>query len=162
MGSIEMPYKILDQFHSEPRHLKIIHVGAGAAGLLTAYKAEKWLTNYELTCYEKNPVIGGTWYENKYPGCACDIPAHTYTFTFEPKSDWSGYYSFADEIQDYMVKFYHKYKLEKYVKLSTTVLAARWLELEGNCEIRVFECYAGEMLTFCRGGTARRKRKEIH
>ena len=45
---------ILDQFHSQPRHLKIIHVGAGASGLLTAYKARKHLSNYELICYEKS------------------------------------------------------------------------------------------------------------
>lgn len=51
-----------------PQPLKIIHVGAGAAGLLFAHKAEKKLQNYELICYEKNSVIGGTWYENKYPG----------------------------------------------------------------------------------------------
>jgi hypothetical protein len=63
-----------DQFHSAPRNVKIIHVGAGAAGLLTAYKVERMLRNYELICYEKNSTIGGTWLENKYPGCACDIP----------------------------------------------------------------------------------------
>lgn len=46
-------YQILDQFHSQQRHIKIVHVGAGPAGLLTAYKARKFLKNYELTCYEK-------------------------------------------------------------------------------------------------------------
>lgn len=46
-------YEILDQFHSRQRHIKIIHVGAGAAGLLTAYKARSFLKNYELVCYEK-------------------------------------------------------------------------------------------------------------
>jgi cation diffusion facilitator CzcD-associated flavoprotein CzcO len=136
MASLSPPptYQILDQYHSAPRHLKIIHVGAGASGLLTAYKASRMLSNFSLTCYEKNPEIGGTWYENKYPGCACDIPAHTYTFSFEPKTDWSGYYSFADEIQDYMVKFYEKYGLSKFVRLNTEVKGARWLEEEGKCE----------------------------
>jgi hypothetical protein len=46
-------YDIVDQSQSEPRRLKIIHVGAGASGLLAAYKAERMLENYELICYEK-------------------------------------------------------------------------------------------------------------
>ena len=46
-------YEIREQFHSEQHHVKIIHVGAGVSGLLTAYKAKRYLKNYELTCYEK-------------------------------------------------------------------------------------------------------------
>jgi ribulose 1,5-bisphosphate synthetase/thiazole synthase len=46
-------YELLDQAHSAPNHAKIIHVGAGASGLLAAYKAERMLKNYELICYEK-------------------------------------------------------------------------------------------------------------
>ena len=46
-------YEVLEQYHSQPRNLKIIHVGAGASGLLLAYKAERWLRNYDLVCYEK-------------------------------------------------------------------------------------------------------------
>ncbi len=41
----------------------------------------------------KNASVGGTWYENRYPGCACDIPAHTYTFPFEPNPEWSEFYA---------------------------------------------------------------------
>ena len=46
-------YEIPDQYHSQPRNIKIIHVGAGASGLLLAYKAQRQLHNYELICYEK-------------------------------------------------------------------------------------------------------------
>jgi cation diffusion facilitator CzcD-associated flavoprotein CzcO len=55
--------------HQE-RHVKIICVGAGASGLLLAYKLQKHFQNFTLTIYEKNPDISGTWYENKYPGYA--------------------------------------------------------------------------------------------
>ncbi|KAF4343941.1 hypothetical protein FBEOM_2098 [Fusarium beomiforme] len=92
------------QAHSKPRKLKIIHVGAGASGLLAAYKAERMLQNYELICYDKNPVIGGTWYENRYPG----------------------------EIHDYFLGFAKKYDLEKYVQLGTTVVSATWNADEGK------------------------------
>lgn len=56
------PIEILDQIHSTPEHVKMIHVGAGAAGLLLAYKARKLLENFELICYEKY-VWAGVWVE---------------------------------------------------------------------------------------------------
>ena len=68
IAKTEPEFEILEQFHSKPRHVKIIHVGAGASGLLTAYKARKQLTNYELICYEKNDQVGGTWYGKSSPG----------------------------------------------------------------------------------------------
>lgn len=111
-----------------PQRTRIIHVGAGAAGLLFAHKVDKTLQNFELVCYEKNPTIGGTWYENKYPGCACDIPAHTYTFPFEPNPEFSGYYSYSDEIELYFRNFARKYQVEKYIRLDTKVLSAMWDE----------------------------------
>ena len=59
------------------RPVRIICVGAGATGLQLAYKAERLLENVTLQIYEKNSDIGGTWLENRYPGCACDIPSHS-------------------------------------------------------------------------------------
>lgn len=55
--------------HAE-RHVRIICVGAGASGLLMAYKLQKHFNNFSLTVYEKNPAVAGTWYENRYPGYA--------------------------------------------------------------------------------------------
>ncbi|OAL49861.1 FAD/NAD(P)-binding domain-containing protein [Pyrenochaeta sp. DS3sAY3a] len=120
-----------------PQPIRIIHVGMGASGLLAAHKARKFLSNYELVCYEKNSTIGGTWYENRYPGCACDIPAHTYTFPFERNPEWSGYYSYAPEIQDYMTRFYKKHNLEPFVVLNTKVASATWDEMQGKWHVEL-------------------------
>lgn len=60
--------------HQE-RHVKVICVGAGASGLLFAYKIQRHFHNVELIIYEKNEEVSGTWFENKYPGCACDVPS---------------------------------------------------------------------------------------
>ncbi|OAP62021.1 hypothetical protein AYL99_04224 [Fonsecaea erecta] len=128
---------IVDEVHSKPDHIKIIHVGAGASGLLMAYKARKMLHNYELILYEKNPEIGGTWWENRYPGCACDIPAHCYTYTFEPNTEWSAFYAGSQEIQDYFLRFYKKYELEPFVRLEHEVLSATWDELEGVWDVEI-------------------------
>lgn len=67
LPSSELPTApgLIKQWHSEPRRLRIIHIGAGATGLCCAYKMERQLSNYELVCYEKNPEVGGTWYESK-------------------------------------------------------------------------------------------------
>ncbi|KAI1857254.1 uncharacterized protein JN550_013337 [Neoarthrinium moseri] len=133
----ERKFELLQQWHSEPRKIRIVHVGAGATGLCAAYKMERQLENYELVCYEKNDEIGGTWLENRYPGCACDVPAHIYTYTFEPKWDWKSYYAYSPEIHDYFMNFCNKYNLRKYVKLQHKVVAAVWHDERGQWEVTV-------------------------
>jgi hypothetical protein len=62
-----------------PRPLKIIVAGAGISGLSLAHAVEtSQLQNVDLQVFEKNAGLGGTWWENRYPGCACDIPSHNY------------------------------------------------------------------------------------
>lgn len=77
---------ISQTFINDPknRHLKVITLGAGIMGMITAYEIQKHCENVELTIYEKNADIGGTWFENRYPGCACDVPSHSYSFHFAP------------------------------------------------------------------------------
>lgn len=60
--------QVLDHPQCDPQKIRIIHIGMGASGILCAFKARRLLTNYELVCYEKNPEVGGTWWENRYPG----------------------------------------------------------------------------------------------
>lgn len=71
MSAMEIPSHTslpLDQpIHTE-RHVRIICVGAGASGLLFAYKLQRSFSNFSLVIYEKNEEVGGTWWENKYPG----------------------------------------------------------------------------------------------
>ena len=79
----EGPYRVLDQYHSKPRRLRVACVGAGASGLCLAYKMGKMLEpgSWELTLFDKNRQFGGTWLENTYPGVACDIPvSHAYIY----------------------------------------------------------------------------------
>ncbi len=70
-------YRIDEHPLFEKRPIRMVCVGAGAAGLQIAYKAERVLENVELQIYEKNSDVGGTWLENRYPGCTCDIPSHS-------------------------------------------------------------------------------------
>ena len=72
----------------EHRPLRVACMGAGFSGLYLTILAEKVFKNVEFVVYEKNADLGGTWLENRYPGCACDIPAHNYTYSFEPYSKY--------------------------------------------------------------------------
>ncbi|KAK8102398.1 hypothetical protein PG984_015544 [Apiospora sp. TS-2023a] len=110
------------------RHLRVICIGAGASGLYLAYKLRKDFTDFTLDIYEKNPDIGGTWFENRYPGCACDAPAHNYTYSFEPKWDWSSNYAGAKEIFKYFSDFATKYDLRQHISFSHEVVGAKWDE----------------------------------
>lgn len=51
--------------------MKVIVVGAGISGIITAIKLQESIQNLQLSIYDKNPEVGGTWWENRYPGCAC-------------------------------------------------------------------------------------------
>lgn len=64
------------------RKIRVISIGAGVSGMMNAYYIQKQCENVEHVIYEKNEDIGGTWLENTYPGCACDIPSHAYTYPF--------------------------------------------------------------------------------
>ena len=82
-------YEIQDTNLGHARDLRIITVGAGASGLNLAHQINKHMKNVTHVIYEKNPEVGGTWFENRYPGCACDIPSHNYQFTWEPNPNWN-------------------------------------------------------------------------
>jgi hypothetical protein len=66
------------------KKMRIAMLGAGISGLNFFKFAEQKLENVEIVCYEKNRDVGGTWLENRYPGCACDIPSVVYQFPWRP------------------------------------------------------------------------------
>ncbi|KAF2676349.1 monooxygenase [Lentithecium fluviatile CBS 122367] len=128
------------------RFVKIICIGAGASGLLLAYKLSTHFDNYSLTIYEKNEEISGTWHENRYPGCACDVPAHNYTYSFEPKHNWSSVYAGSAEIKQYFKSFCAKYGLAQYIRLSHHVDRAVWDDQKGEWEVEVLDTLNGRTI----------------
>ncbi|KAH6672068.1 hypothetical protein B0J14DRAFT_86014 [Halenospora varia] len=132
--------------HAE-RHVNIVCVGAGASGLLMAYKLQKHFSNYSLTVYEKNPEVSGTWFENRYPGCACDVPSHNYTWSFEPKLDWSGVYASSKEIYKYFDDFSKKYNLKEYIKTEHQVVGAYWDDGTSGYNVKIKDIKAGTEIT---------------
>ncbi|KAK0642619.1 putative sterigmatocystin biosynthesis monooxygenase stcW [Lasiodiplodia hormozganensis] len=132
------PYTVLEQPSRTGRKLRVIVIGAGASALNFAHDVDTSASlDVDLVCYEKNPEIGGTWFENKYPGCACDIPSVLYQYSWAPSAEWSSYYSRAPEILAYFKKVAEDYGLLKYVRLSHTVVGAAWDEEEQQWRVRV-------------------------
>lgn len=80
---------------------RIVVLGAGMAGILAAVKLQE-AGFTDVTIYEKADRLGGTWRENTYPGIACDVPSHLYSYSFAPNPEWSHVFSPGDEIWAYL------------------------------------------------------------
>ncbi|KAJ5708017.1 monooxygenase [Penicillium malachiteum] len=121
--------------HAE-RHFRIVCVGAGLAGLCFAYKLQRSFQNFELLILEKNESIGGVWFENRYPGVACDVPGHNFAFSFEPAVDCTAEYSSGSEVQQYLKNFSKKHDLEKYCRFNAKVTSASWANDAGCWKVK--------------------------
>ncbi|MFK7897776.1 MAG: flavin-containing monooxygenase [Myxococcota bacterium] len=114
-------------------------MGAGPGGLCMAIRLRQAGFN-NFTLFEKSDQVGGTWNQNRYPGCACDIPSHLYSFSFEVKPDWSRPYAPQPEILEYLEGIAEKYDLIRSCEFGVPVQSATWddaqakwtLEFEGN------------------------------
>ncbi|MGE3850047.1 MAG: flavin-containing monooxygenase [Gammaproteobacteria bacterium] len=101
--------------------LRVVVIGAGMAGILAGIRLrEAGYTDYVI--YEKASRLGGTWRENTYPGIACDVPAHLYTYTFEPNPNWSHVFAPGDEIQAYFEGVAQKYGVLPHVRFNSEVV----------------------------------------
>ncbi len=100
-------------------------IGAGMSGILVGIKLlEAGITDF--TIYEKASRVGGTWRENTYPGVACDVFSHGYTYSFAPNPNWSYRFSRGDEIQRYFEDIVGRYGLQRYIRYDSDVTEARW------------------------------------
>lgn len=93
------------------RNLRFVIIGAGMAGILAAIKLRE-AGHQNVTIYEKADRIGGTWRENTYPGLTCDVPSHSYTYSFAPNSEWSQVMPPGWEIQAYFEGIVTDYQVD--------------------------------------------------
>ena len=80
----------------------------------------------DFVILEKSSEVGGTWNHNRYPGCACDIPSHLYSYSVEFKCDWSRPYAPQPEILEYMKGVAEKYELLPHCRFNNAVRDATW------------------------------------
>ncbi|KAI0093155.1 FAD/NAD-binding domain-containing protein [Irpex rosettiformis] len=129
---------VLGRFNiDDPRPMKIIIIGAGFSGICAGIRFLQRMENVEVVIYDKNAGVGGTWYTNRYPGLACDIPSHCYQYTFFPNTQWSAAYAPGPEILAYLENVVTTYKLEPYIKLEHEMVGARWDDDKGKWIVKI-------------------------
>src|ERR1700716_252934 len=112
-----------------PRHVHVAIVGSGFAGLGMAIRL-KQAGIEDFVVLERAEDVGGTWRDNTYPGCACDVPSHLYSFSFAPNPNWSRSYSPQAEIWNYLRDCAQRYGILPHVRFGHEVLEAAWDEDE--------------------------------
>ncbi|KAH0836095.1 putative dimethylaniline monooxygenase [Fonsecaea pedrosoi] len=139
-------YHILEQPLGTTRRLRIITIGAGISGINMIRTLRKTMTDYEHVVYEKNPEVGGTWYENRYPGCQCDHPSHNYQFTWKPNPRWTQFSANAEEIKDYAIRCCDDEDMRPEIKLSHKIINAKWCEDLGEWELKIENLVSREIV----------------
>ncbi len=109
-------------------------VGAGFSGLCMAIHLRRDKMDSFLIV-EKGTDIGGTWHENRYPGCACDIPSHLYCFSFDKNSQWSRMYAGQKEIKAYLKSCVERFQLSPNIRLNTALREAVWNQATGRWQV---------------------------
>lgn len=110
---------------SANKDLKVIIVGAGMSGISSAaYLQKRGFTNFVIL--EKDSQAGGTWFQQNYPGVACDIASHFYCFSFYPWNRWTRNWPKKAELYEYISEVIEKFNVNKFSKFHTTVTHADW------------------------------------
>ncbi len=112
----------------------LIIIGAGFSGIGLGLKLlKKGRRNFVILDQAKQ--VGGTWWVNRYPGCACDVQSHLYSLSFAPNPDWSRHFSPRAEIQAYLQRCVTEGGLEGHLRLGTRVVKARWRHSRQQWEV---------------------------
>lgn len=126
--------------------MKVVIVGAGMSGLCMGVALERARIPYVIL--EKSPALGGTWWENTYPGCACDIPSHLYAFSFAPEPGWSRVYPTQPEILAYLRRLADSTGVASRIRFGVEVKDATWDQATSTWRVRAKsgELFEGDVL----------------
>uniref|UniRef100_D8PMF7 FAD/NAD(P)-binding domain-containing protein n=1 Tax=Schizophyllum commune (strain H4-8 / FGSC 9210) TaxID=578458 RepID=D8PMF7_SCHCM len=158
----DTPFQLGNFAIDDPRPMKVVVIGAGYSGVIAGIRFRQYIPNLDLTIYDANAGVGGTWYSNKYPGLACDtmwyvlqsiriivaqvLNSFRYQPTFAPNPNWSKFYVPGPEIREHIENMVEKWKLMPYIKLRHRLVHAQWDEAKGKwmLTIRVVQEQAGK------------------
>lgn len=137
-------------------------IGAGFAGLAMAIELKRvGIESFRI--FEAADEVGGTWRDNVYPGCACDVPSHLYSFSFDLNPNWSRAFSPQAEIQDYLVACAKKYDLYPHIQFCTEIEKAHFDPATGGWTLhtRDGEAIDARALVLAVGGLSRPRLPDI-
>jgi cation diffusion facilitator CzcD-associated flavoprotein CzcO len=108
-----------------PGHVRVAIIGAGLGGIGAGIRLRQaGMTDFVIL--ERAAAVGGTWRDNTYPGCACDVPSHLYSFSFAPNPGWSHSFSRQPEIWQYVEEITDHYGLRQHLVFGTELVRADW------------------------------------
>ena len=113
------PRKDIPTRAAPPAGFRVLVIGAGLTGMVAAIKLEE--AGYDHIVIEKNSEVGGTWWENKYPGVGVDTPSHFYSYSFEISPEWNQYHPHGADMQNYLTTVADKYDLRRRIRFNTMV-----------------------------------------
>ncbi|MBE1501977.1 cation diffusion facilitator CzcD-associated flavoprotein CzcO [Amycolatopsis lexingtonensis] len=109
----------------DQRHFEVLVVGAGASGLGAAIRlGQAGVT--DLAVLEKADALGGTWRDNTYPGCACDVPSALYSYSFAPNPEWTRAFAGQPEIRAYLRETAARFGVTEKIRYGVEVTRAQW------------------------------------
>ncbi|MFD9894520.1 flavin-containing monooxygenase [Amycolatopsis sp. NPDC059027] len=116
------------------RHFEVLVIGAGASGLGAAVRlGQAGIDDYAVL--EKAAELGGTWRDNTYPGCACDVPSALYSYSFAPNPEWTRAFAKQPEIRAYLRGTAARFGVTERIRYDTEVTRAQWNERDAHWEL---------------------------
>ncbi|MFD4369187.1 flavin-containing monooxygenase [Rhodococcus sp. NPDC058521] len=119
-----------------PEHVRTLVVGAGFAGIGLTSRLLRDDPTADVVIVERGSDVGGTWRDNTYPGCACDVPTSLYSFSFAPSAGWSHTFARQQEIYAYLRKVVHDSGIADRVITDCELLEAGWDDVEATWRVR--------------------------
>ena len=113
----------------------VVVIGAGMSGLLMGIRLAE--AGLPFTLIEKDEEVGGTWFENRYPGCRVDSPNHFYSYSFEPNHDWPEFFSRRNELKGYFERVTDRFRLREHIRFATEVVRCDWDAAANLWRVRV-------------------------
>ncbi|GAA4478611.1 NAD(P)/FAD-dependent oxidoreductase [Rhodococcus olei] len=114
-----------DPGHVDPEHVEFVVIGAGISGIGAAITL-RGMGITDFVVLEKADALGGTWRDNSYPGCACDVPSGLYSYSFAPNPQWTRIFAGQEEIRRYIDRTAAEHGVGAHVRLGTEVTRAQW------------------------------------
>ncbi|MFC4033730.1 flavin-containing monooxygenase [Streptomyces polygonati] len=127
--------------HGDLEHVRVAVIGSGFGGLGAGVRLRReGVTDFVIL--ERADAVGGTWRDNSYPGCACDVPSHLYSFSFAPEPDWPRTFSGQEHIRAYLERVTDTFGLRPHLRFGAEVRQARW---DGDAQRWHLVTAAGEL-----------------
>ena len=135
---------------------RIVIIGAGFSGIGLGIKLKLAGLN-DFIILEKSDSVGGVWRENRYPGAACDVPSHLYSFSFEPRADWPDKFGKQADILDYLTHCTRKHNLAPHIRFGAEVNKARWDDASSHWIVKASDghIYEAQVLIAATGQLSR-------